>query len=207
MDQTWAEGDEDEYEDYQLVHVKTEYVYDEYNGYYNYVSDFTFCHVAEVNGDTALKTFSIRAGWYNYWGDATITYSEETIGGGGGSAGLNIISYGSSTWANFIAAYTTNTVVYCRASSNANPASGSQTRLAFMAYVNNAENPTEVEFQYYRSVATHSDSQQGDQVFVYKLTKTGGWSVTTRNAFTKIVAGTGLTSSYSNGVLTISLDS
>ena len=76
-----------------------------------------------------------------------------------------------------------------------------------MAYVNNAENPTEVEFQYYRSVATHSDSQQGDQVFVYKLTKTGGWTVTIRNTFTKIVAGTGLTSVWSNGVLTISLDS
>ena len=121
--------------------------------------------------------------------------------------GLTFLSYGNSTWADFLAAYTARRVVYCRASSNSNPASGSQTRLAFMAYVNNAENPTEVEFQYYRSVATHSDSQQGDQVFVYKLTKTGGWSVTTRNAFTKIVAGTGLTSSYSNGVLTISLDS
>ena len=121
--------------------------------------------------------------------------------------GLTFLSYGNSTWADFLAAYTSRRVVYCRASSNANPASGSQTRLAFMAYVNNAENPTEVEFQYYRSVATHSDSQQGDQVFVYKLTKTGGWTVTIRNTFTKIVAGTGLTSVWSNGVLTISLDS
>lgn len=120
---------------------------------------------------------------------------------------MTILKYGISTWQDFINAYTSNTIVYCRASSNSNPASGSQTRLGFMAYVNNADNPTEVEFQYYRSVSSHSDSQQGDQVFVYKLNKTNGWSVTTRNAFTKIVAGSGLTSSYSNGVLTISLSS
>ena len=74
-----------------------------------------------------------------------------------------------------------------------------------MAYVNNETTPTSVEFQYYRSVSTHSDSQQGDQVYVYKLNKTNGWSVIVRSAFTKIVAGSGLTSSYSNGVLTISL--
>ena len=57
-----------------------------------------------------------------------------------------ILSYGSSTWDNFINAYNSNAVVYCRASSNSNPASGSQTRMAFMAYVNNATTPTEVEF-------------------------------------------------------------
>ena len=114
-----------------------------------------------------------------------------------------ILSYGNSTWADFLAAYNTNTVVYCRASSNTNPASGSQTRMAFMAYVNNATTPTEVEFQYYRSVATHSDSQQGDQVYVYKLNSSGTWSVTVRSAFTKIAAGTGMSSSYSNGTLTL----
>lgn len=118
---------------------------------------------------------------------------------------MTILKYGISTWDDFIEAYTAQRVVYCRASSSSNPASGSQTRMAFMAYVNNETNPTEVEFQYYRSVATHSDSQQGDQVYVYKLNKTNGWSVTVRNAFTKIAVGTGLTKSYSNGVLTISL--
>lgn len=117
--------------------------------------------------------------------------------------GMTILSYGNSTWQNFIDAYNANKVVYCRASSNSNPGSGSQTRLAFMAYVNNATTPTEVEFQYYRSVSSHSASQQGDQVFVYKLNKTNGWSVTTREASSKIVAGTGLSSSYSSGVLTL----
>lgn len=116
-----------------------------------------------------------------------------------------ILKYGTSTWKDFIDAYNTNSIVYCRASSNSDPATGSQTRLAFMAYVNNETNPTNVEFQYYRSVNTHSDSQQGDQVYVYKLDKNAGWSVVARNAFTKIEVGAGLTKSYSNGVLTISL--
>ena len=118
---------------------------------------------------------------------------------------MTILSYGISTWNDFITAYNANKVVYCRASSKANPASGSQTRLAFMAYVDNATTPTNVEFQYYRSASSHSDSQQGDQVYVYKLTNAGAWTVTVRENYTKIVAGTGLKSSYSNGVLTISL--
>ena len=117
--------------------------------------------------------------------------------------GMTILSYGSSTWNDFIEAYNANKVVYCRASSNANPASGSQTRLAFMAYVNNATTPTNVEFQYYRSVSSHTASQQGDQVFVYKLDKTSGWSVTTREASVKVVAGTGLGGTYSNGTMTL----
>lgn len=117
--------------------------------------------------------------------------------------GMTILSYGSSTWQNFIDAYNASKVVYCRASSSANPASGSQTRLAFMAYVNNATTPTEVEFQYYRSVSTHTASQQGDQVYVYKLNKTNGWSVTVREASVKVVAGTGLGGTYSNGTMTL----
>lgn len=118
-------------------------------------------------------------------------------------AKMVVLYYGKSTWADFEAVYHTNRVVYCRASSNSNPASGSQTRMAFMAYVNNEASPTEVEFQYYRSVASHTDSQQGDQVFVYKLNKNSGWSVTTRSAFTKIATGTGLSHTYSSGTLTI----
>lgn len=116
---------------------------------------------------------------------------------------MTILSYGSSTWNDFISVYQTKSVVYCRASSNSNPASGSQNRLAFMAYVNDSANPTEVEFQYYRSVATHSDAQQGDQVYVYKLNKTSGWSVQTREAYTKIAVGSNMTKSYSNGTLTL----
>ena len=114
-----------------------------------------------------------------------------------------VLSYGNSTWNDFITAYNDNRVVYCRASSNADPSTGSQTRLAFMAYVNNGTNPTNVEFQYYRSVSSHSNSQQGDQVYVYKLESNGTWTVTVRNAFSKVVAGNNMTSSYSNGAITL----
>ena len=119
---------------------------------------------------------------------------------------MTILSYGHSTWNDFINAYNSNSVVYCRASSNNDPGSGSQTRMAFMAYVNNATTPTSVEFQYYRSVSSHSDTQQGDQVFVYTLKNTSGgtWSVITREAYSKIAAGTNMTSSYSSGTLTLS---
>lgn len=120
--------------------------------------------------------------------------------------GMTILSYGHSTWADFIAAYNANKVVYCRASSNTNPATGSQTRLAFMAYVNDNASPTNVEFQYYRSVNSHSATQQGDQTYVYKLDKTAGWTVTVRENYTKIVAGTNMSSSYSSGTLTMNFN-
>ena len=121
-------------------------------------------------------------------------------------SGMTILLYGHSTWQDFITAYTKKHVVYCRASSQSNPATGSQTRLAFMAYVNNADSPTEVEFQYYRSVNTHTASQQGDQVYVYKLTSNGTWTVTVREASVKVAAGTGITGTYSSGTMTLSLN-
>ena len=152
------------------------------------------------------------------WGDS---YSELPTGGSSGQvlkkktdtnydvewgdveAQMDILSYGHSTWSDFIDAFERNAVVYCRASSSNNPAVGAQGRMAFMAFVNGSP-PTSVEFQYYRSVSSHSSSQQGDQVFVYSLSKTNGWSVTTREASSKIAAGSGLSSSYSSGTLTLS---
>lgn len=121
---------------------------------------------------------------------------------GEGGKPMVVLSYGHSTWDEFIDAYNNHVIVYCKASSNSNPGTGNQTRQAFMAYVN-ADPPTEVEFQYYRSVSSHSANQQGDQVFIYKLNKTGGWSVTTREASTKIIGGTNTTTSYNGGALTI----
>ena len=117
------------------------------------------------------------------------------------------MSYGeSNAWAKFIAAYQGHKIVYCRASSNSNPATGTQGRKAFMAYVNNAENPTEVEFQYVRSVSTKTSSQPVDQVFVYKLTSASGgtWTVQTRDMGPKLAQGTNTTVSYSGGTYTIS---
>lgn len=138
--------------------------------------------------------------------DDTNPYVWEEVGaGGGGGTGLVTLSYGNSTWQDFLNAYNAGKIVYCRASSNVDPSSGSQTRMAFMAYVSDATSPTNVEFQYVRSISSHSQSQQGDQVFVYKLTNASGgtWSVTTREMSTEIVAGTNMTSSYSSGTLTL----
>lgn len=123
---------------------------------------------------------------------------------GTGDFNLFIASYGHSTYAEVLSAYQSNKIVYCRASSNSNPGTGNQLRMAFLAYINNETTPTEFEFQYYRSVSSHSDSQQGDQVYVYKINSSGTWSVTVREAYTKIAAGTGLSSSYSSGTLTLS---
>ena len=122
--------------------------------------------------------------------------------------GLEIMSYGNSTWDQWLSAYQRGLVVYCRASSGSNPASGSQTRLAFMAYVNDAANPTEVEFQYYRSMNTHNQTNQGDEVHIYKLNKTNGWSYTVRNAYSRLVNTDGsvdiVWSSGNKGQLTLS---
>ena len=117
-----------------------------------------------------------------------------------------ILKYGISTWEDFENAYKNNVIVYCRASSNNDPASGNQLRMGFMAYVNDETNPTSVEFQYYRSVNTHANNQMGDQVFIYKLDKTSGWSVTTREAGLKqiICNATGINITYNDNVITIS---
>lgn len=126
--------------------------------------------------------------------------------GGTGTLQLTMVSYGSSTWAEFEDAFLNNRIVYCLASSNAtHPEYNPKRRLAFMAYVDSVTNPTEVEFQYYRSVATHTDNTQGDEIFVYKFSKANGWSFLKRNAFSKIAGGTGLSGSYSNGQLTLAL--
>lgn len=118
------------------------------------------------------------------------------------TAKLVEMSYGeSNAWAKFIAAYNAGSIVYCRASSNANPGTGSQTRKAFMAYVNNASNPTNVEFQYVRSQSSKTDSQQCDQVFVYTLTNASGgtWSVASRNMAPKINVNGPITKTFTSG--------
>jgi len=127
-----------------------------------------------------------------------------------GGLPMVILSYGNSTWSEFINAYKNNVIVYCRASSNANPATGKQTRMAFMAYVSDADNPTNVEFQYYRSMnpTNKTISQMSDQVYVYKLTSTGTWSVEVREASIKSIvfdASSGLSGTYdkTTGTLTI----
>ena len=126
-----------------------------------------------------------------------------------GGKPMVVLSYGNSTWNDFINAYNNNVIVYCRASSGSDPSSGSQTRMAFMAYVSDATNPTNVEFQYYRSMNSHSATAMGDEVYVYKLTSANGgtWSVTTRKASIKEIAvasGSKLGVSWSSDKVTLS---
>ena len=113
--------------------------------------------------------------------------------------GMVIASYGHSTYAEVLDAYKRNWIIYTRASSNSNPASGNQLRMAFLAYVNNQTEPTEFEFQYYRSLSSHTEANQSDQIFIYKLSKSSGWSVTTRQATTKVIASTGLAYTFVAG--------
>ena len=117
--------------------------------------------------------------------------------------GMYIASYGTSTYADVLYKYQHNHIIYCRAAGGTNPAGASKQRMAFLAYVNNQDTPTEFEFQYYRSMNAHSNTDQGDEVWVYKLNKNTGWSYITRKAYTRIVANQGLTSTWANGVLTI----
>ena len=147
--------------------------------------------VTSVNGETGTVSLNIPTKTSDLTNDSNYM------------SGMTILSYGHSTWAEVLAAYNAKHVVYCRASSGSNPASGAQTRMAFMAYVNN-EPPTNIEFQYYRSVNSHSDSQQGDQMYVYKIDSTGKWTVTVRESYSKIAVSTGLSKSYKNGTITLS---
>lgn len=117
-----------------------------------------------------------------------------------------ILKYWISTWADFIDAYNKQMLIYCRASRETNPATWTQTRLAFMAYVDNETTPTDVEFQYYRSMASKNITNQWDEVYIYELNKTTWWKVTKRNTYTRITASDWLTSSYASWVLTIKND-
>lgn len=112
------------------------------------------------------------------------TETELTTGLAGKQDNMVVLTYGTSTWADFTAAYDKNAIVYCRVSTGTN-----QYRLAFMAY----RNETGVEFQYVRSISTHNATNQGDQVFVYKLDSTNTWTTTTREMVLQAKAGNGIT--------------
>jgi len=134
-------------------------------------------------------------------GTVTITASDL-----GAMTGMTILSYGHSTWDDFIEAYNANRIVYCKASTAADPASGEQRRMAFLAYFETNKTGMVAEFQYYRSVSSHTDAQQGDQVIIYQLKSNNTWSVTTRSASSRVVAGSGLSSAYASDTLTLSLN-
>lgn len=161
-----------------------------------------------IDANNVISNTQTSAEWWNI----TWTLSDQTDLQNALDAkqdDMVILKYWISTWNDFITAYNKNWVIYCRASSNSNPASWSQTRLAFMAYVNNETTPTEVEFQYYRSRSSHSTAANVlDEVYVYKLVSTGGWtwSVTQRDIAAKPLAWTWIWLTYNASGMTISAD-
>lgn len=161
-----------------------------------------------IDANNVISNTQTSAEWWNI----TWTLSDQTdlqTALNAKQDNMVILKYWISTWNDFITAYNKNWVIYCRASSNSNPASWSQTRLAFMAYVNNETAPTEVEFQYYRSRSSHSTAATVlDEVYVYKLVSTGGWtwSVTQRDTAAKPLAWTWIWFTYNASGMTISAD-
>ena len=111
-----------------------------------------------------------------------------------------VLEYGVSTWQNFIDAYNENAIVYCRVTSWS-----SGYRMAFMAYTAWQWTPTEVEFQYYRSRSSHSQSStQLDEVYVYKLTNAWVWTTTQRDTWAEMIAGTWIWITFDASGATIS---
>lgn len=117
----------------------------------------------------------------------------------------NILSYGHSGWKDFLRIYNKgNGIVFCMVGWGTNPESGDQTRIAILNHlIKSGGALIGADFLYYRSVWPHSDSAQGDEVYVYTLRKNNTWSYEVHQAYSKVAAGTNLTSTYNDNVLTL----
>ena len=107
------------------------------------------------------------------------------------STGLFQAEYGTTSYADIVQAINDKKIVYCRLNSGAS-------RMAFLAYIGSSN----VEFQYYRSLSSHSASNMTDEVYVYTVSSSG-WTTTTRKTGVKVMAGTHMSQSYSNDTLTL----
>lgn len=107
------------------------------------------------------------------------------------SYGLFEAVYGRTSYSDVLDAINAHKIVYCRI------AATGASRMAFLAYIG----ASNAEFQYYRSLSSHSASNQTDEVYIYTVASTG-WTTTTRLAGIKYAAGTHMTSSFANNTLT-----
>ena len=107
--------------------------------------------------------------------------------------GLFEAVYGTTTFADIAQAVTDKRIVYCKVDQGYG-----QARMAFLAYKSNVA----AEFQYYRSISSHSASTQTDEVYIYKV-NADGWTTTTRKAGVNVTAGTHMSQSYSDDTLTL----
>lgn len=117
----------------------------------------------------------------------------------------NMLSYGHSRWQDFLRIYNNgNGCVFCLAGYTENPESGKQTRIAILNHLITSGNVIiGAEFLYYRPEWPHSDSAQGDVVYIYTLRKNDNWSYETHQVCSNIATGTNLTSTYNDNVLTL----
>jgi hypothetical protein len=104
--------------------------------------------------------------------------------------------YGTTTYQAVMDAISAGSLVFCQVGNTE-----TTYMRAVLSYVDSGLG--KVEFLYYRSVGTHSASQQGDQAIIYMVDSTNAWTTTTREAYTAIAAGTHMSQSYSNGTLTL----
>ena len=151
------------------------------------------------------KVFRATSQWYGEWStinevptstsaDATKVLTVDSNGDAAWmspSYGLFEAVYGQTSYSDIVAAISAHKIVYCRIS-----ATGAS-RMAFLAYIGTSN----VEFQYYRSLNSHSAANQTDEVYVYTVSASG-WTTTTRLAGIKYEAGTHMTSSFANNTLT-----
>lgn len=115
------------------------------------------------------------------------TYSWENESGGGGSSNV-VLTYGTSTWADFTAALATNSVIFCDAGSG---------RYAVLAY----KAATFVEFQYVRAINDTqwplSSNGYNCEVYKFTLDNTNAWTTSSVPVAFKPVTGNGI-KLYSN---------
>lgn len=151
------------------------------------LSELSFDEVPPVTSSDGGKVLKAS------YGEGTGSYAWDD------APGLFEAVYGTTTYSEIAAAVAAHKIVYCKALVN-NAKPSPQYRMAFLAYII----PSGYEFQYYRSRGTHTDSEQGDQMIIYKVSNTDTWSNETRKVYTTVVAGTNMSSSYDNNTLTLS---
>ena len=125
--------------------------------------------------------------------------------------GLTILTYGSSTWNDFITAFNANKVVFVRCGAGTTPGASTKPILAHLVkveYYN--ENPRYAEFRFDDYVDQKTYANQDDHIRIYKLFTDNGWTLTTVPVAPRIVAGDGINYNWEENqrerTLTLSLD-
>lgn len=125
---------------------------------------------------------------------ATIEDIEESVSGK--SDKFTVLTYNSSTWAEFTAALNKNTIVLCK------DTQGSMNYYAVLSYYNTSSGNKEAHFIYYsHNKATNPNNphyyrSDRDYAVVFKLTDGSNWSRKEGYVSTLMLAGNGIAESY-----------